>query len=245
MTHPVETWRLVDDVDRELTGAQQMALDLEALDQVHRGDPSVLRLYTWSVPTVSLGRFQSEADVDCDACTRLGVDVVHRPTGGRALLHGGDLTYSIATRPPFGTAKAITAVYVWLATGLIAGLADLGVHAEVARNDGPAGPACFAGQHGADLRVDARKLCGSAQLWRDGAVLQHGSILLRRLAFDETDVLVDAGDRAALRAATITLAELGAPSEARRVADALITGMSVALGCSFDTLRTLRFMAGH
>ena len=72
--------------------------------------------------------------------------------------------------------------------GLIAGLARLGVEAAVARHDGPAGPVCFAGQQGADLRVGDRKLCGSAQVRRAGAVLQHGSMLLERLPFDETDL---------------------------------------------------------
>ena len=108
-------------------------------------------------------------------------------------------------------------MYRHLAAGLIAGLARLGVEAAVARHDGPAGPVCFAGQQGADLRVGDRKLCGSAQVRRAGAVLQHGSVLLERLPFDETDLLaVRPGapvvTSARLRAATVTLGELGAPS---------------------------------
>jgi lipoate-protein ligase A len=227
------TWRLVDDVDRDHSGAEQMMADMALLDEVHRGGGSVLRLYTWAAPTLSLGRFQPDDDVDHDGCARRGVEVVRRPTGGRALLHGGDLTYAVVTTSPFAQAKGIVAVYEWIARGLITGLAKIGVAAEVARHDGPAGPACFAGQQGADLRVGARKLCGSAQVWRDGCVLQHGSILLHRMAFDETDLLVDAGDRAALRATTVTLEELGAPFEARRVADALTAGFRAALDCSF------------
>jgi lipoate-protein ligase A len=93
--------------------------------------------------------------------------------------------------------------------------------------------------------VGDRKLCGSAQVWRDDCVLQHGSILLRRLSFDETDLLNDAGDRVELRAATVTLEELGAPNEARRVADALIMGFDDAFDCSLNSLRTLRFVPAH
>ena len=119
-----------------------------------------------------------------------GSSVVRRPTGGQGLLHGGDLTYAVAMALPPGPDGGVDAVYRRLAGGLIAGLARLGVAAAVARHDGPAGPVCFAGQQGADLRVGDRKLCGSAQVRRDGAVLQHGSILLDRLAFDETDLLV-------------------------------------------------------
>ena len=228
----VDDWRLVDDVDRERTAADQMVADLDLLDDVHRGGASALRLYTWTRPTLSLGRFQADDDVNRDACTRRGVEVVRRPTGGRALLHGGDLTYAVVTRPRAGRAGGIAAIYEWIASGLIAGLAEIGVGAAVARHDGPAGPACFAGQQGADLRVGERKLCGSAQVWRDDCVLQHGSILLRRLSFDETDVLDDAGARGALRAATVTLEELGVPFDAPRVADALVVGFRGAFDCS-------------
>ena len=206
-----------------------MAADVALLDSVAAGAPPALRLYRWQPPALSLGRFQPDDDVDHDACARLGVEVVRRPTGGKGLLHGGDLTYSVAMPQPDGAAGGVDAVYRLLAGGLIAGLARVGVDAAVARHDGPAGPVCFAGQQGADLRVGDRKLCGSAQVRREGAVLQHGSILLTRLAFDETDVLrarpgAPAVTRDALRAATVTLVELGAPTDARVVADALVEG---------------------
>ena len=77
-----------------------MAADLALLDAVAAGGPPALRVYQWSPPALSLGRFQPEDDVDHDACRRAGVEVVRRPTGGRALLHGGDLTYAVAVRPP-------------------------------------------------------------------------------------------------------------------------------------------------
>lgn len=223
-------WRLVDDLDHGLDAAAQMRADLALLDAVGAGARPALRLYRWRPPALSLGRFQDEAEVDLDACARLQVEIVRRPTGGRALLHGGDLTYAVATSRPPGDPAGVDAIYAWLARALVAGLARLGVDAAVARNDGPAGPVCFAGQQGADLRVGNRKLCGSAQLHRDGAVLQHGSILLARLPFDETDLLVGAHDRAHLRRVTVTLAELGAPHDARTVARALVDGFCDALG---------------
>ena len=119
-----------------------------------------------------------------------------------------------APRVPPGASTPSTRL---LAGALIAGLARVGVDAAIARHDGPAGPVCFAGQQGADLRVGDRKLCGSAQVRRDGAVLQHGSILLTRLPFDETDLLrprpgCAAGDPGRSSATpTVTLEELGAP----------------------------------
>ena len=165
---------------------------------------------------------------------RLGVEVVRRPTGGQGLLHGGDLTYAVAMPIPPGPDGGVDAVYRRLASALIAGLAALGVTAAVARSDGPAGPVCFAGQQGADLRVGDRKLCGSAQVRRDGAVLQHGSILLERLPIDETDVLgARPGSpqlsRARLRESTVTLAELRASTDTRAVAHALVEGFRSTL----------------
>jgi lipoate-protein ligase A len=132
-----------------------------------------------------------------------------------------------------GPAPNGDSTYAYLAGGLRAGLARLGVTAEIARHDGPAGPVCMATQQGADLRVGDRKVCGSAQVQRGAAVLQHGSILLDRLAFDETDLVVGEHDRAALQAATVTLAELDAPHDPRVVADAVLEGFVAALDLDF------------
>ena len=215
-----------------------MAADEALLASVADGAPPALRLYRWNPPALSLGRFQSEDDVDHAACGRFGVEVVRRPTGGQGLLHGGDLTYAVALPRPRGPAGGVDAVYGLLAGAIIAGLAPVGVDAAIARHDGPAGPVCFAGQQGADLRVGDRKVCGSAQVRRNGAVLQHGSILLTRLPFDETDLFVPRpGARTVtrddLRAATVTLEELDAPTDPRVVGDALVEGFARTLDLSF------------
>jgi lipoyl(octanoyl) transferase len=227
-------WRLVDDLDRGLDGAGQMAADEALLASVVAGAPPALRLYRWTPPALSLGRFQPEDDVDAAACARFGVEVVRRPTGGKGLLHGGDLTYAVSMPRPEGAAGGVDAVYELLAGALIDGLARLGVEAAVARHDGPAGPACFAAQQGADLRVGDRKLCGSAQVRRAGAVLQHGSILLERLAFDETDLFSSRPGtplvtRDRLRDATVTLGELGVATDPRAVAGAVVEGFRETL----------------
>ncbi len=230
---------MVDDLDRGLDAAAQMAADEAMLDAVAAGAAPGLRVYRWVPPAVSLGRFQPDTEVDVGACARLGVDVVRRPTGGRGLLHGADLTYAAAMPLPSGAAGGVDEVYELLAGALIAGLARLGVTAAIARHDAPAGPVCFAAQQGADLRVADRKLCGSAQVRRDGAVLQHGSILLTRLPYDETDLLVPGPgapvvSREGLRAATVTVEELGAPADVHAVADALVEGFAATLDVTFD-----------
>lgn len=232
-------WRLVDDLDRPVDAAGQMAADLALLDSVAGGCAPALRLYRWRPPALTLGRFQPGTDVDHAACARWGVEVVRRPTGGRALLHGADLTYAVALPEPAGPAGHVDAVYRMLAAGLVDGLARLGVAAAVARHEGPAGAVCMATQQGADLRVGERKVCGSAQVRRDGAVLQHGSILLERLPFDETDLVVGDHDRAALVAATVTLAELGAPTDPHVVGAALVAGFAGALDVDFTSIPTL------
>ena len=231
-----QRWLLVDDLDRSRDAAGQMAADLTLLYATAADGTPRLRLYRWDPPALSLGRFQPDDDVDVDACTRLGVQVVRRPTGGRALLHGGDLTYAVTL--PAGPAPNVDATYTYVAGALRAGLARLGVTAEIARHEGPAGAVCMATQQGADLRVGTRKVCGSAQVQRGSAVLQHGSILLERLAFDETDLVAGGHDRAALHAATVTLAELGAPSDPRTVADAVVGGFASALDLDFTVVPT-------
>jgi lipoate-protein ligase A len=147
-------------------------------------------------------------------------------------------------RRPAGRAGRVDALYRWIATGLVAGLTRLGVDAAVAHPDGDPGAVCFAGQQGSDLRVGARKVCGSAQVHRDGAVLQHGSVLCTRLPLDETQLLRfrDAADRARaldrLATGTVTLSELGAPSDARAVADAIRSGLADAHGVVFEAAAT-------
>lgn len=250
-------WRLFDDLGLTRTATDQMAADRAMLAEVAAGAPAALRLYTWRPAALSLGRFQPWEDVDVDACRQFGVEVVRRPTGGRALLHGADLTYAVALRRPPGRAGTVRAVYELLAAALIDGLGRLGVAAAVAHHDESdgragsvperkAGPVCFASQQGADLRVGHRKLCGSAQTRargavageRFGVVLQHGSILLDRLPIDETDLLrPPAGSlhppRAELRGVTVTMAELGAPTDPDPVATALVAGFRETLDVDF------------
>jgi len=215
-----------------------MAADLALLDAVAAGGAPRLRLYRWTPPALSLGRFQPDTDVDRAACRSRGVEVVRRPTGGRALLHGADLTYAVAMPRPLGPAGRVDALYRTIAAGLVAGLASLGVDARIGEDRSAAGPACFAAAQGADLRVGDRKLCGSAQVQRGPVVLQHGSILLDRLPFDELDLLAggaDPRDRSRLRARSVTLRELGVRADPSAVAASIVAGFASALNVTFES----------
>lgn len=109
-------------------------------------------------------------------CEQEGVCVVRRPTGGGAVLHSDDITYSVvAPILPGGVLES----YRWVAQALICGLKTLGIEARVVEHGVRADAlACFAKPTGADLQVGGRKICGSAQLRRNGWFLQHGSIPL-------------------------------------------------------------------
>ncbi|MFZ4515822.1 MAG: lipoate--protein ligase family protein [Acidimicrobiia bacterium] len=230
-------WVLVDDLASSRSAEEHMALDYAMLAAVRAGSPAMFRLYQWTNPTLSIGRFQVDDEIDGDRCRALGIDVVRRPTGGRALLHGADLTYAVAMPAPV---TGVLASYAYLARALAAGLARCGVHADVAIRNGDRGQACFASHEGADLAVAGRKICGSAQLQQDGALLQHGAILLDRLAVNETDVLAYADAQRRTREAqrlvdaTVTLRELGAPHDAPTVAAALIAGFGEALDVQWE-----------
>ena len=175
-------WRLLRDGARD--AAENMARDEALLDSAERGSPPTLRLYAWTRPTLSLGAHQPGSDADLDACRRLGVDLVRRPTGGGAVLHDAELTYAVAARVGQGPFPAsVIGVYERIAAALVAGLEGLGVSAESARAEGAGrSPAdCFARPSSREILVAGRKLIGSAQVRRRGAFLQHGSILI---AFD-------------------------------------------------------------
>ena len=173
-------WRLIPLC--EMVGAEQMAIDSWLLDQHVKGlQPSILRFYTWSAPTISLGYHQKQFPPHWNNLVWQDkpVDIVRRPTGGRAVLHHGDLTYAIVTSAEKGVSRRET--YRQLCQFLIDGWQQLGVPLSF----GTAGrgyiknPNCFGTATAADLVTqDGYKLIGSAQVYREGSVLQHGSIRL-------------------------------------------------------------------
>jgi lipoate-protein ligase A len=172
-------WRLL--LSPPLGGPENMALDEALMARARRAGETVLRTYAWATPTLSLGRHQRARGVyDEGALHDAGVEVVRRPTGGRALLHHREVTYSVTA--PASDAGSVAQAYARINALLVDALALLGVPAEVAtggrRAPAPTAVPCFAEPSAGELVHDGRKLAGSAQ-WRDaGALLQHGSILV-------------------------------------------------------------------
>ncbi|MCK5571442.1 MAG: lipoate--protein ligase family protein [Bacteroidetes bacterium] len=159
--------------------------------RVSRGGSSdrslpVLRLFRWRPWAISLGYNQDRDEIDADACSRDGVDVVRRPTGGRAILHAEELTYSVVM--PAGR-KGVLQVYHEISRALVRGLALFGVEARLQRSQPdfvekyrrPSSVPCFATSARYEIEWGGRKLVGSAQRRFSGeagsVVLQHGSIL--------------------------------------------------------------------
>ncbi|GJG88172.1 hypothetical protein tb265_33530 [Gemmatimonadetes bacterium T265] len=170
-----------------LDGATNMALDEALLARARRTGEIVVRVYRWTRPTLSLGRHQAARGVyDAARAAAHGIDVVRRPTGGRAVLHWREVTYSVtapsAALSPAGASPR--AAYARINSMLADALSALGVAAAPAIAHGrarrPDGVPCFEAPAAGELvaGADARKLVGSAQ-WREcGALLQHGSILI-------------------------------------------------------------------
>jgi lipoate-protein ligase A len=177
------SWRLL--LDPPATGVWNMAVDEVLLDGAGAGSsPPTLRFYQWAPPCLSLGYFQAFDVVDVAACRRLGVDIVRRPTGGRAILHDRELTYSVALPLRLlGGDGAVLPSYHRLSLALERGLNRLGAPVvlapESAAQSGPDnGPVCFDRPSAHEILLEGRKLVGSAQVRRATAILQHGSILI-------------------------------------------------------------------
>jgi len=159
-----------------------MAVDEVLLEAAAMGI-AALRFYRWSEPTLSLGYFQNYADRESHAGSRK-CPVVRRASGGGAILHDQEITYSLAVPVAQRTAKTATALYDTVHGALIAALALWKVRA-VRCCDVPPRQAsdqpflCFQRRAQGDVLLDGAKICGSAQRRRGGAILQHGSLLLR------------------------------------------------------------------
>jgi lipoate-protein ligase A len=243
---PPAVWRLI--IEREArTGAWNMALDEAIMDAVAAGEAlPTLRFYAWEPPCLSLGKRQPLDGVDLARCRADGVDVVRRATGGFAILHTDELTYSIAIRPDDPRSDgAILDAYRKLSQGLMAGLRLLGATPDmnpvVPGGVHNASAACFEVPSAYEIVVGERKLIGSAQARPAGRVLQHGSLPLvgdiarvaRYLAYEREDERAALAQHLRERATTASDA-LGRAVGYAEAAEAMARGFAAALNLSFE-----------
>jgi lipoate-protein ligase A len=158
-------------------GAENMALDARLLEEACASGAFYLHSYAWQRPTLSLGYFQKLEDVAVDASR---VDVVTRFTGGGAILHDRELTFSLAVPPEHALSRLdVNDSYLELTRPLLFWLRGLGLQAEFRGECPSSKPAnCFAGAACPDIVVKGKKIFGSAQRRKNGGILQHGSLLL-------------------------------------------------------------------
>ena len=172
------------------TPSFNMALD-EALLNWHSEKliPPVIRFYEWEPATLSIGYFQQvHKDIDLEEVRRQGLGFVRRPTGGRAVLHEHELTYSIIVEEDYpNMPQSVTEAYRVLSEGLLLGFRNLGLDAYFSVPDTeekkedlkrPKSAVCFDAPSWYELVVEGRKVAGSAQTRQKGVILQHGAILL-------------------------------------------------------------------
>jgi len=181
----VEKWRWIEDSPTD--GATQMAVDRAILENAASFGRVTVRIYRWKPYCISLGYHQSVENIDLDRCKQDGIDVVRRPTGGRAVLHAEEITYSIIIPAgSFPFSASVGEVYNFVSRGLVRGIQKLGVPAELQKRTmdlrshykTPLSVSCFSASARHEVVIGEKKLIGSAQFRFAGGILQHGSILV-------------------------------------------------------------------
>jgi lipoyl(octanoyl) transferase len=176
---PIRRWKTLLTPPR--SGVDNMALDEALMERAAESGEWICRVYAWSEPTVSFGRNQAAAThYDRNLIDARGFGVVRRPTGGRAILHYREITYSVAA--PVADAGGLHESYLLINRLLVTGLGLLGIPVSVAEARPqamlPGSIPCFDHPSAGELVANGRKLVGSAQWRSENALLQHGSILI-------------------------------------------------------------------
>lgn len=242
----MNNWRLM--IDEPRTGAWNMAIDEAILEHVGRKEfLPTLRLYTWQPACLSLGYAQSYNDVDAPRLKARGWDVVRRPTGGRAILHTDELTYSVATAPDEPImAGTVLESYNRLARALVAACQSLDLpvsmeeHAVRPRGES-SGPVCFEVPSAYEIVLDGKKLIGSAQARKREGILQHGTLPLHgdltriteALVFETEESRSRASQKLLRRATTVEMYN-GKVIEWQQAAESVIRAFESQLGIHFQ-----------
>jgi lipoate-protein ligase A len=224
--------------------AADEAIFLQSRD---RTSPPTVRFYAWLAPAVSIGYFQQvDRDIDLSACRNKSIDIVRRPTGGKAVFHGQDLTYAAVGRERRdGFPADILGTYRMISHCLIRGLHELGIEAHMAEDgrktaEMSAEASCFSTPSRYELLVKGRKICGSAQVRSHGAFLQHGSLLLEFDPLRASEILLphrDGRDRQImhLRQSVTSLREQGASfPDMETLCRMMKTGFETVLGIQLE-----------
>jgi lipoate-protein ligase A len=244
----LEEWRFID--SGPLDGATQMAIDQTVVNNTVRLNSSTLRVYQWKPYCISLGYNQSEVNIDLNRCRQEKIDVVRRPTGGRAVFHAQELTYSVVIKegdPLF--LKSISEIYKYISRGLVLGIEKLGVPARLQKRSLDIGShyrtslstSCFSAATRYEVMVEGRKLVGSAQRRLPKGILQHGSILIGDEHLSLCNYIDGIDDKEkeqiqkTLEDKTISIGHyIGIEIDYSEVAEAIRMGLGEALNIKFE-----------
>lgn len=242
----MEKWRLIKTETTD--GFYNMAID-EAIMRYHQKNkvPPTVRFYSWEPAALSLGYFQKlEKEVNQRACQKAGIDIVRRLTGGRAILHDKELTYSITIREDYNLlSNSIVTSYKEISQGLVAGLNLLKIPAELKPMErGKKSPkgnsaACFDAPSWYEVLLDSKKLIGSAQTRKNGTILQHGSLPYEIdpkktfKLFNYSDEKMRKKARRIFSAKSTSLKSAGYNLKKEELEKALIEGLAEKLGFNY------------
>jgi lipoate-protein ligase A len=238
-------WRLL--LTSPARGAWNMAVDESILEHIGRGEaPPTLRLYAWEPPCLSVGHAQPFSDVDMNRVKERGWEVVRRATGGRAILHTDELTYSvIAPAHEPRVEGSVLESYSRLAQALLLAVKNLELPVELKEGkengNGSNNPVCFEVPSTYEITVNGKKLIGSAQARKKEGVLQHGSLPLtgdlsricQALVF-ENETAREAASKRLLERATTVESALGRAVGWETAAQTFVGAFEAQLGLSFE-----------
>ena len=213
-------------LDGHLRAAENMARDEALLAEAQ----PVVRLYGWRPAAVSLGRAQTEAEVDLDAARAWGLDVVRRATGGGAILHNEtEVTYGVVLPLDHpGLPRDISGSFSFLSAGVVEALRALGLPAEIESvPDNTRETLCYVRKQGTNVMVNGRKISGGAQRRSDKAVLQHGTVIVERDEERMARLFRTPADE--IRARVTSLEEEGVRVSREKLVEALVAGYTRAL----------------
>jgi len=241
----MKTWRLL--ITPPAPGAWNMAVDEAILDSIGRSESlPTFRLYAWDPACLSLGHAQPFADVDTARLHERGWEVVRRATGGRAILHTDELTYSVigSAEEPL-LAGGVLESYNRIAQALLLAVKKLELPVEMkagkTNDQATPNPVCFEVPSTYEITVGGKKLIGSAQARKKEGVLQHGSLPLtgdltricQALVFEDETARTDASKRLLTRATTVEAA-LGRAVSWQTATQAFIHAFEAQLGLCFE-----------
>lgn len=177
----VREWFCIDTADQ--SGEFNMKFDLGLVEEFRITGRPVLRFYSWKPYCISLGKNQTQSDINAALAGRDGIDIVMRPTGGKAVLHAEELTYSVVMET---RGMSVRDSYNMISTALVEGLRTLGADLELSQSSAdfqklfrdPSAIPCFSTSAVYEVEHRGRKLVGSAQHRFGGVLLQHGSVLI-------------------------------------------------------------------